>query len=98
MSAQSCYEMTYVWKVESGGLLQGYLPPFLPTTSPLLVFFFLFFGPVTLHFCNLNVQMLCSHGPVAGLISDPWSGRWLICCWFQLQKIVPPIIFAQAAT
>lgn len=43
-----------------------------------------FFGPVTSHFCNLNVQMLCSHGPVAGLISDPRSGRWLICCWFQL--------------
>lgn len=45
---------------------------------------FYFIGPVTSHFCNLNVQMLCSHGPVAGLISDPGSGRWLIYCWFQL--------------
>lgn len=71
------------------------LPPLLTTPSPLPVFHFL--GLITSHFCNLHVQMLCSHGPVAGLISDPWSGRWLICCWFQLQRIVPPIIFAQAA-
>lgn len=80
-----------IWRIFQG---LSSTPSHHTFSTPSLSFFFWL---VTSHFCNLHMQMLCSHSPVAGLISDPWSGRWLICCWFQLQQIVPPIIFAQAA-